>query len=435
MHSKVYLRLKNKLVKDKTSIRLVIYSKHFTPHGYFVYGTGELIEPRFFDEQTERPTKDKRLLKELNKEEQRSLRLLDERLAYIQSVARQCTDSLLMSKRRLEANKLRVLLDKELGVNVPMVNSNVLEEYLDKYITEAINGKRTTSEGKRYSEGAIKNYKTFKSQFLLFQSFAKKKFTLEEIDQGFYNGFVSFLNSKNYSPNTIGKHIARLKKLLRSAKEDNLYHGNEHERQYFKTLEVDTEHIYLTQTELDAIRGLDLSNHKDLILYRDVFLIGCLTAQRVSDYKDIRPEHKSKTSKGINILKLKQKKTGEEVIIPIGTELDSLLSKYSYHIPLVHEQKLNEAIKEIGRLAGIDDEIEVEMVRGGIKKRIVCRKCELIKSHTARRTGATNMYLANIPTIDIMKITGHKKESNFLKYIKIGKEETADKLASHSYFK
>ena len=61
-------------------------------------------------------------------------------------------------------------------------------------------------------------------------------------------------------------------------------------------------------------------------------------------------------------------------------------------------------------------------------------KCDLIKTHTARRSGCTNMYLAKIQPIDIMKISGHKTEREFLKYIKTGKEDTAIKLGSHSYF-
>ena len=40
-------------------------------------------------------------------------------------------------------------------------------------------------------------------------------------------------------------------------------------------------------------------------------------------------------------------------------------------------------------------------------------KCDLIKTHTARRSGCTNMYLAKIQPIDIMKISGHKTERNF----------------------
>jgi hypothetical protein len=61
-------------------------------------------------------------------------------------------------------------------------------------------------------------------------------------------------------------------------------------------------------------------------------------------------------------------------------------------------------------------------------------KKDLIKTHTARRTGCSLMYLAGIPVIDIMKVSGHKTEKEFLKYIKVGKEETAINLASHPYF-
>lgn len=56
------------------------------------------------------------------------------------------------------------------------------------------------------------------------------------------------------------------------------------------------------------------------------------------------------------------------------------------------------------------------------------------KDPTAHRSGATNMYLAGIPTIAIMKITGHKTETEFMKYIKITEEQTAMELMNHPYF-
>ena len=61
-------------------------------------------------------------------------------------------------------------------------------------------------------------------------------------------------------------------------------------------------------------------------------------------------------------------------------------------------------------------------------------KYHLVTTHTARRSGATNMYLAGVPTLDIMKITGHRTESSFLTYIKVTKQETAEKLNLHPYF-
>ena len=61
-------------------------------------------------------------------------------------------------------------------------------------------------------------------------------------------------------------------------------------------------------------------------------------------------------------------------------------------------------------------------------------KYDLVTSHTARRSFATNAYLAGLPPISIMKITGHKTESSFMKYIKISEKENAIQLKGHEFF-
>ena len=61
-------------------------------------------------------------------------------------------------------------------------------------------------------------------------------------------------------------------------------------------------------------------------------------------------------------------------------------------------------------------------------------KYQLVSSHTARRSFATNAYKSGVPTIAIMKITGHTKESTFLKYIKVSAQENADMLSRHPFF-
>jgi integrase len=154
---------------------------------------------------------------------------------------------------------------------------------------------------------------------------------------------------------------------------------------------------------------------------------------RFSDYSRIKKEHIQENN-GRKYIDMITKKTGERVIIPIRWELDEILKKYKYDIPKTYEQKVNKYIKEIGEIAEINDNIELESTKGGLKVNQVIPKYKLIKTHTARRSGATNMYLAGIPTIDIMKITGHKKESSFLRYICIDKEQTATNLANHKYF-
>ena len=73
----------------------------------------------------------------------------------------------------------------------------------------------------------------------------------------------------------------------------------------------------------------------------------------------------------------------------------------------------------------------VVMTSGKYAREEPYEKWELVSSHTARRTACTNMFLKGIPTIAIMKISGHKKESTFMKYIKITAEENADYIAEN----
>ena len=62
-------------------------------------------------------------------------------------------------------------------------------------------------------------------------------------------------------------------------------------------------------------------------------------------------------------------------------------------------------------------------------------KNELIKTHTARRTGATLMYLAGMDIYDIMKITGHTSPAVLKKYIRADELQVVDKIkGKYNYF-
>jgi len=97
--------------------------------------------------------------------------------------------------------------------------------------------------------------------------------------------------------------------------------------------------------------------------------------------------------------------------------------------------KMNLYLKHIGERAKINDIAEVSITKGGKLIKNSVKKFSLIVTHTARRSFATNLYLAGIPSITIMKITGHKTEKNFLRYIGISQEENANNLLNHTFFK
>lgn len=435
---KIQFKLTKKIQGKKSPILLVIYNKYFLPNGTLYYGTGRSIIPDYFDGLTQRPTKNKILLKGLVKEELRELNEIEDKLNLIQAKARFLCDQFPHDKSAVNKHIFKQKLKSLLGTHAnPISNESTeisINDYINQYITDLHFGKRLTEEGNCLKAGSIKNYETFFTQFKLFQKQQRRQFYFSDVSRELYKDFIQFLNSKAYSTNSIGKHIVRFKKILRDAKSENLYLGSEHEQKYFKAPEEATDAVYLTSTELQKIKQLDLSSEPSLELHRDIFLIGCHTAQRISDYKNIMPQNITNTATGVRIIKIKQIKTGNEVQIPISKELDLLLKKYEYHLPKIYDQQLNESLKVICKRAEITDKITIQRTRGGRKERIVLEKNELVKSHTARRTGATNMYLAGIPTLDIMKITGHKKESNFLKYICVTNEEVANALASHPYF-
>jgi len=314
-----------------------------------------------------------------------------------------------------------------------------LNEYIDQFIKQAESGRILSKNGVEYAKATIKAYKSFQTQFNRYQEERGRILEYDDITLALYQDFLSFFNSKDYSPNTVGKLVKILKIFMKATRELG-YHSNfETERKGFKTITRLTQDIYLTEEELRKLYNLDLSKNKSHEAARDVFLIGCYTAQRYSDYSRIRYED-IKDYHGIKAIELTQKKTGERVLIPCRPELIAILSRHKDKPLKTWEQKVNKYIKEVGQEAGITDPISVVTKKDGITQTEYLPKCKLIKTHTARRTGCTLMYLAkdergnSMSPIDIMKISGHKTEREFLKYVKVGQEETAMRLASHTWF-
>ena len=101
----------------------------------------------------------------------------------------------------------------------------------------------------------------------------------------------------------------------------------------------------------------------------------------------------------------------------------------------ITNQKMNEYLKDLGELLKFEEDILIVKTKGGKREETVFKKYDLISCHTARRSFATNSFKAGVPSISIMKITGHTTEKSFLQYIKISNEENAVLMAQNSFFK
>lgn len=328
----------------------------------------------------------------------------------------------------------RVLPTDCIPMSVRRPRRESLHSYIARYVREMESGQRLNVHKLRYGKSTVKNYKGFAVQFSLFCQAQGRTFNYEDIDLQFYDDFVAYFASKNYSVNTIGRHIKELKIIMRSSFEEGLHRNAVCDSRKFRVLSSEVESIYLSETEIRAIAAVDLRHLRHHDMARDIFLVGCYTAQRYSDYSTIGEGNIRTLGNGQRVIDMKQQKTGNHVVIPVRRELQLILNKYGNRLPKSYEQKVNKYIKDVARRAGITQKVEVSYVEQGERKTRLVEKCDLVKTHTARRSGATNMYLAGVPTIAIMKITGHKTEREFMKYIKITEEQTAMELMNHPYF-
>ncbi len=227
---------------------------------------------------------------------------------------------------------------------------------------------------------------------------------------------------KGLAVNTIGKTLENLEIFLRDCARKKIIEPID--TSDFKVYQEEVENIYLTEDEINAIYNLYLSDEKERKRIRDLFVLGCYSGLRYSDLSSIKPAN----IKG-NFIHLRQGKTMNHVVIPLNNTVKRIIRKYDGGIPEdIHMNDFNKLIKGIVEDAGIDEEIIITQKRGSERVETTYKKFELIASHTCRRSFCTNEYLKGTPTLFIMKISGHRTERNFLKYIKIDEKVAAQKM-------
>lgn len=288
---------------------------------------------------------------------------------------------------------------------------------------------------KKVKHGTVKTYMTTKEVLLDFQKHWGK-LTFDKIDLDFYFDFVEWCEkSKKFSLNYIGKNIKVLKTFMTYALDNDLTTNGAFKSKNFEKLSEDADNIYLTQEELKSIWELDLTNNDRAERARDLFLIGAYTGLRVSDFNNLK-KHNIITVEGVQIISVPSTvKTGDEVAVPLHPIVSAILEKREGEPPhRLADQSINELIKDIAESAGIDSIEYIKQTKGGKELTIKKYKYELVKSHTARRSFCSNAYLSGMAPIDIMSISGHRTEKDFLRYIKLTKKDIAVKMSTNPFF-
>lgn len=409
------------------------------------YYTGARIEPRHFKEGTKEKPTDRSKVDKLIPGNNAELRDIRDNLNQLALDAQTLATKAKANKIPVTKEYLKAELDKIHKHKPEVVEAMPIEvitlDFIAHYelvIKERKSGKREIktgkNAGKRYTHNAIKNYSTTLSAVKRY--LASKKLNalpVESVTKEFYDDFKRFcfdIEEKEIS--TFAGYVKDIKSVMAEIAPDTFK-----PKEFIKPgYEADT--IYLTLDQIEKIAELDLSDYNKFITVkdnrgidtkvsystldkvRDMSLIGFFSGLRFSDFSNLDLQ-----SIDGNFIKLKQIKTGGRVTIPIMSKLRPVLAKYPDGIESCTNQRFNNYIKIIAKMAGLTEKRTVINNRGNTESKESFQLWEIISSHACRRSYATNMFKKGVQTLLIMNSTGHKSETAFLKYIRATNEDKA----------
>ena len=241
----------------------------------------------------------------------------------------------------------------------------------------------------------------------------KKKGNRKEYD---HDDIIGLKNS------SIGKKLGYLRWFLNWATEKG-YNTNLEYKDFHPTLKMTQKKvIYLTREELSRIRSLELSESQAYLdPVRDVFMFCCFSGLRHSDVNnlrrsDIKSDH----------IEVTTVKTADSISIELNDVTKAIIEKYrnvsfkdNKALPNYTNHSMNRDIKELCRLAGVNEEIRITTYKGNVRIDEIHPKWKLVGTHTGRRTFIVTTLSLGIPPNVVMKWTGHSDYSAMQPYIDI----------------
>ena len=194
--------------------------------------------------------------------------------------------------------------------------------------------------------------------------------------------------------------------------------------------------IFLTPEELATLfhfrvpGGGSVPDARDLERVRDLFCFCAFTSLRYSDMAALR---RSDIRDGI--LHVVTRKTLDRIRIELSPQARSILDKYASQtfpdgraLPVLPNQRMNDLLKELGRLCGLDTPVAVACYRNGKRMEKVVPKWSLLSTHAGRRTFICFALANGIPPQVVMKWTGHSDYKSMKPYIDIAEKTRSEAM-------
>jgi len=320
---------------------------------------------------------------------------------------------------------------KQVAPEAVEANRKTVFDYMDEFCAE--NGKLND-----WTEATFEKFSTLKSHLKSF----RPNMEFDDLNEAGLSSFIGYLRSVPISNrkkksgdeqeendqiigmrnSTVGKQLGFLKWFLRwaSSKGYNTNNAFLTFRPKLKTSEKQI--IFLTWEELTNLYNFEVPESKKYLeRVRDVFCFCCFTSLRYSDAYNL---HRSNI-KG-NTMEITTVKTADKVIIELNKYALAILAKYKdmpfpddKALPVISNQKMNDYLKELGKLADITTPVRTVYFLGNRRVEETFPKYELLGTHAGRRTFICNALALGIPPQVVMKWTGHSDYKAMQPYIDV----------------
>lgn len=407
-----------KLKDPKSNEPTLILLKAYFNNQRFVYSTKEYINPELWDSNKERPTEDRKVIdkaakvnplirQKLNETAIQLMRFeveLDKAFSYLVKHGIVITPAAMKKQLDLEFRKQPE--KKEAQIRFHDVFNEFLEAKKNKYVHRT-----------------LQKYRTLQTTLMDFERDSGYPISFETIDLIFYDKFFAYLlgkekagNKKGLLNDTIGKYFACLKVFMQWSLDRQRHSNTAFTHEDFKAIKTkEPDIVTLEEEEFITLYSLDLSNNPRLEKVRDVFCFAVFVGQRWSDIVGLRKEDIND-----NWWVFEADKTGKETKVPFdGWSLPALkiLEKYNYQLPTISQQKFNEYLKEVGKLAQLNRIVEIKQKSG--TKDIITKKpvYEYMSSHMARRTCVTILLERGVPVTTVKTLTKHSDINTLMRYV------------------
>lgn len=313
--------------------------------------------------------------------------------------------------------------------------------FFNKFILSSQSGKRLKRDGSTIKLSTLRQYIVVRDELIRFSQATEfplricsiLKMTSRETKseylywRKFYTKYAHYLYGKGCYDNYVGSHFKIIRTFLSYlARAEAIHTGDIRKELYVRTEEVP---IVVFDTEQVSFLVNNKAFHDSLPIHlrrtKDTIIVGCYVGLRYSDLMSLTKQNIYKSGNSV-YLQVRSKKTGSYTKIKLPEYIQQIFERNTSTrriLPYLSNNRFNLNMKALCKKAGWVTEVGKSRVRKGKIKRVTkdakqFRFCDLVSSHTMRRTAITNLLLHGMPETMVRKLSGHSASSKeFYRYV------------------